>query len=399
MVRYMKLFKASLIALSATALMYCAEDSATSPATLKVGEKVQNAAGVAVTAAIVKDLGNGTSEVTYIDGTGTAKIIVDNTTWIEIPGASSGDTDGTTTGGNGGTTGTDAQGNTDTTKVGSSSETTASSSSEEASGSTAIVFDDLSIYHATDGGISEGEVIGLWFADADVTSGGATTVTDLKQQDLINGDSEDSTKWGGWNFSEGNAYQDGALAVEINISRFASDDTAQAWDAWAAGTIGYKFKLRSEGGDWARRTDGSSIGDPGQLEFDDFLCLDMEYSGAYRQGVSYLRVDFDETKRFPDYENIFDNANVALYNPGRYDIPKSAVYGGRATVKIPIQNVYYPDWDANVPADGWLEPNAQDVFRIMINRVSAPAAENGDITDAGIETLKIHKISKTKKDC
>jgi hypothetical protein len=125
----------------------------------------------------------------------------------------------------------------------------------------------------------------------------------------------------------------------------------------------------------------------------------MEYSGAYRQGVSYLRVDFDETKRFPDYENIFDNANVALYNPGRYDIPKSAVYGGRATVKIPIQNVYYPDWDANVPADGWLEPNAQDVFRIMINRVSAPAAENGDITDAGIETLKIYKISKTKEDC
>jgi hypothetical protein len=398
----MKLFKASLIALGATALMYCSDGSTTSAATLKAGENVQTAAGETVTAAVVTDLGDGTSEVTYIVGNGTAKIIVDNTTWVEIPGASSGDTDGTTTGGNGETTGsagetTGSAGETTGTTGETTGETTASTSGEEGSGSTdGVVFDDLSKFHAEAGGISEGDVKGLWFADADITNGGATTVTDLNQQDLVNGDPADSTKWGGWNFSEGNAYQDGALVVEINISRFAADDTASAWDAWAAGTIGYKFKLRTEGGDLARRTDGSSIGDPGQLKLGDFLCLDMDYSGSFRQNVTYLRVDFDETKRFDNYENIFDGNNPTSYNPARYDIPNGEVYGGRATVKIPIQSVYYPSWDSNVP-ESWAEANAEDVFRIMINRISAPAEEHGDITDAGLETLKVYKISKN--DC
>jgi hypothetical protein len=163
-----------------------------------------------------------------------------------------------------------------------------------------------------------------------------------------------------------------------------------SWNYWL------QFKLRTEDWDLARRTDGSTIGDPGQLEFDDFLCLDMDYSGDFRQGVSYLRVDFDETKRFTNHENILDNANNILYNPARYDIPNGQVYGGRATVKIPIGAVYYPYWDSNAP-ESWAENNAADVFRILIHRLSVPAIEHGNITDAGIETLKIYRISKN--DC
>jgi hypothetical protein len=221
-------------------------------------------------------------------------------------------------------------------------------------------------------------------------------VLDVHGESLSQGSLTDSTKWRGWNFSEGNAYQNGALQVHLEMNNYVNDDPDLAWDAWASAGIGYKLKLKTEGGDFARRTDGSAIGEPRQFSFDDVLCIDMEYTGKFRNGVTWLRVDFDETKRFSNYENIFDSNNSSSYNPAHYDIPNGQVYGGRATVKIPIGAVDYSYWDSNAP-ESWAENNAADVFRILIHRLSAPAEEHGPMTDPGTEVLKIYRMSKN--DC
>ena len=265
-------------------------------------------------------------------------------------------------------------------------------------GNNVVVFDDFSKAHSSNGGFSEGDVTGLWFAYDDQSFGGSSEVLDANGDLLSQTEPGDPTKWLGWNFSEGNAYQNGALEVHLKMTEYAKNNPNVAWDAWAAAGLAYKFKLREEWGELARRADESTIGEAGQLSFEDALCIDMEYTGSFRQNISYLRIDFDETRRYNNHEDILDANNLPLYSVAKYVVPNGNVYGGRATIKIPIAAVHRDPWDISSQApDFWNESHATDIFQILINRLSAPAIEYGAMTDPGTEVLKIYKVSKN--DC
>jgi hypothetical protein len=281
-----------------------------------------------------------------------------------------------------------------------SSQSTMSSvqiNSSSSIGNNVVVFDDFSKFHGTAGGVSEGDVTGLWFAQDDQAAGGSSEVLDVHGESLSRGSLTDSTKWRGWNFSEGNAYQNGALQVYLEMNNYVSDHPDLPWDAWASAGIGYKFKLKTEGGEFARRADESTIGEPGQFSFDDVLCIDMEYTGSFARNVTFLRVDFDETKRFYNYEMSL-GSDAPKYSVARYVVPNGDVYGGRAIVKIPIALVQRDKWDFSSQAPNfWDASHAVDIFSILIHRISAPAYEDGAMPDPGTEVLKIYRISKN--DC
>jgi hypothetical protein len=265
-------------------------------------------------------------------------------------------------------------------------------------GNNIVVFDDFSKTHSSNGGFSEGDVTGLWYAYDDQSFGGSSEVLDANGDLLSQTEPGDPTKWLGWNFSEGNAYQNGALEAHLKITEYAIDEPNLAWDAWAAAGLAYKFKLREERGEIARRADESTIGEAGQLSFEDAFCIDMEYTGSFGRNISYLRIDFDETRRYNNHEDIMDNNNPPLYSAARYTVPNGDVYGGRATIKIPIVAVSRDRWDSSPQApDSWDASHAADIFQILIHRISAPAEEDGFMTDPGTEVLKIYKVSKN--DC